>query len=492
MSGSGDGPGAPSAALQAARAAVESARAAQVPWGALDVHARAGRMRALRRTLMRRMDEVVETVLVETGKPRSEALLHEVLVAANLIRSFERMAPRVLATRRKWPRFLKNKRGWAIYEPFGVVAVIGPWNFPFSLLAIPAISALFAGNAVVVKPSELTPRSGALLETLMDEAMPEYPGLLTTLQGGAEVGAALVQSGVDKVAFIGGSETGKAVLRLAAETLTPVVLELGASDVAIVCDDADVERAAAGVIWGAMANAGQICVSTERVLVADAVYERFIGAARAEVERLRTGGQAEFEIGRLMAPHQLGAVRRAVEAACQRGSRVVVGGRVLDEESGLFAPTLLRDTPASDPLATGDSETFGPILPVVRVRDDAEALRVANAGPYGLSATVWTSSPQRARRLAAALEVGSVIVNDSLTSFGIPELPYGGVKASGYGRLLGEDGLREFARAKALTESRFLAGREMLWFPYSARKYRFFRRLARLIFMPGVLARLKG
>jgi succinate-semialdehyde dehydrogenase/glutarate-semialdehyde dehydrogenase len=275
---------------RAVRDAVERAREAQCAWGALPAKERARQMRGVRRALVRRMDELVETIRAETGKPAVEALAHEVMIVAGLIRSYEGRAPRVLRPRRvRMGPLMLTRRGTKLYEPFGVVGVISPWNYPFSLPAIPVVSALFAGNAVVLKPSEVTPRCGDWVAALVREGLPDHPDLVQVVHGTGDVGAALVRSGVDKLVFIGSTETGRRVLQGAAERLTPVVMELGANDVAIVCEDADLERAAAGVVWGAMANSGQVCMSVERALVPDRIYDRFAAAVAAEMGRLRAG-----------------------------------------------------------------------------------------------------------------------------------------------------------------------------------------------------------
>lgn len=484
-------PDAGPAADVTARAAVERARRAQAGWGELSPRARAQRMRALRATLLRRMDEVIDTVRAETGKPAVEALAHEVVLVAAVLRTYERRAPRLLRPRRVGVGLLQTKTARKYYEPLGVVGVVSPWNFPFSLPGIPLVSALFAGNAVVLKPSELTPQSGRLLGELVREAIPEHPDLVQVLEGGPEAGAALVRTGLDKLVFIGGSATGRKVLAAAAETLTPVVLELGASDVAIVCDDADLERAAAGVVWGALANAGQICISTERALVAAPVYERFADAVLAELRRLRVRGDGAGDVGRLIDARQMPRLEQAMARARERGARVVAGGALLHADPPVYAPTLVLDAERDEALAHGHAELFGPVLPLVRVRDDEEAVRVANASPYGLNASIWTASRARARRLARRLRTGSVIVNDVLTSFGVPELPYGGVGESGYGRLMGDEGLLEFVRTKGVTGSRITLRREPFWFPYTEAKYRLLRRAVRFFLAPGLRGRIR-
>jgi acyl-CoA reductase-like NAD-dependent aldehyde dehydrogenase len=334
---------------------------------------------------------------------------------------------------------------------------------------------------VVLKPSEVTPRCGALLADIVREGIPDYPDLVQVVQGGGEVGAALVQAAPDKIAFIGSSATGKKVLLAAAETMTPVVMELGANDVAIVCEDADVERAAAGVVWGALANAGQVCMSVERALVADAIYDRFAGAVQAELDRLRVSTGDDADVSRLIFTPQCEIIQRAVDDAAAQGGRVVRGGRSREVEGGIiYEPTLILD--ATPEMLLNRHETFGPVLPLLRVRDDDEAIRIANTGPYGLNASIWTGSTERGRRIARRLRAGMVMVNDALANFGIPELPYGGVKRSGFGRMMGDEGLLEFAQIKSVAETVVSLPREVTWFPYRPSVYALLRRATRMLF----------
>ena len=462
------------------RAAVERARKAQVAWGALSVRERVRRMRALRGLLVRRMDDVIAVVRAETGKPAVEALGHEVMIVAGLIKAYEKRAPRVLKPRRVGTGILVNKGGTKLQEPYGVIGIISPWNFPFSMPGIPTVAALFAGNSVVIKPSEVTPRTGALLAELAREAIPDHPELVQVVQGRGDAGAALVRAGVAKIAFIGSPATGRKILAGAAETLTPVVMELGANDVSIVCEDADLDRAAAGVVWGSMSNAGQVCMSVERALVPDRIYDRFAAAVRREMEALRVGGGDDVDVGRLIFSPQRAIIQRTVDDAVAQGGRVVTGGRVASEEGPVYAPTLILDaTPA---MALNTSETFGPVLPLVRVKDEDEAVRLANAGPFGLNASVWTSSRAKGRRIAGRLQAGMVMINDVLINFGIPELPYGGVKQSGFGRMMGDEGLLEFSQVKAVADTRVALKRELFWFPYRPKQLAMLKRLTRIAF----------
>ncbi|HEX8905699.1 MAG TPA: aldehyde dehydrogenase family protein, partial [Longimicrobiaceae bacterium] len=446
----------------------------------LSVDERARYLRGVRRALVRRMDEVIGVIRAETGKPEVEALGHEVMIVAGLIRTYEKRAPRVLRRKRVGTGILLNKGGHKLYEPYGVVGVISPWNFPFSMPGIPTVAALFAGNAVVIKPSEVTPRTGAMLAELAREAIPEHPDLVQVVQGAGDAGAALVRSGIGKIAFIGSPGTGRKILGGAAETLTPVVMELGANDVSIVCEDADLERAAAGVVWGAISNAGQVCMSVERALVPERVYDRFARAVEAEMQRLRVGGQGEYDVGRLIFPPQRDIIQHTVDDAVAKGARVVLGGKTVSDEGPVYAPTLIVD--ATPEMALNTRETFGPVLPLVRVKDEEEAVRIANSGPFGLNASVWTKSRAKGRKIAKRLHAGMVMVNDVLINFGIPELPYGGVKESGFGRMMGDEGLLEFSQVKAVADTRVAFRRELFWFPYRQSQLNLMKRLTRTVY----------
>jgi len=436
------------------------------------------------------MDEVAATIRQETGKPQMEALAHEVLNVLNLLRETEGAAPRVLHRRRVGTGLILTKSAYKQYEPLGVIGVISPWNFPFMLPALPLVQAVAAGNAVVLKPSEVTPRSGRLLVELFQQALPGFPDLVQVVEGDGAVGAALVQAGVDKIAFIGGGPTGKKVLQGAAEMLTPVVLELGGNDAAIVCEDADLERAARGIVWGAMANAGQCCIGIERALVCSSVHDRFVALLREEVARLRLGTGDDADMSRLTFPRQREVLDRLVADAEARGAEIVRMPIPVGTTADLYPPTLVLG--AGPDMEVNRTEAFGPLLSVIRVRDEDEAVALNNDGPFGLSPSVWTRSRARARRLADRLQAGFITVNDHLIGFAFPGLPYGGVKESGFGRLMGDEGLLEFVRLKSVTGARITFRREPHWFPYRPRDITGLRILLRVWFRPGLLGKARA
>jgi len=470
--------------------AVDRARGAQAAWGALSPRARGRYLRRARRLLVDRMDEVVATVRHETGKPRIEALAHEVVNVLNLIRVTERAAPRVLRRKRVGTGLILTKSAHKQYEPLGVIGVISPWNFPFMLPALPLVQALAGGNGVVLKPSEITPRSGRLLIELFQEALADFPGLVQVVEGDGAVGAALVQAGVDKIAFIGGGPTGKRVLQGAAEMLTPVVLELGGNDAAIICEDADLPRAARGVVWGAMANAGQCCIGIDRALVCETVHDRFVTLLREEMGRLRLGTGEDADVSRLAFPRQRDTLDRLIADAKAMGAEIVQLPSPPDAPPDFFPPTLVLK--ATKDMEVNRTEAFGPLLSVLKVRNEDEAVTLNNDGPFGLSPSVWTRSRARARRMADRLHAGFITINDHLVGFAFPGLPYGGVKESGFGRLMGDEGLLEFVRVKSVTGARVTFAREPHWFPYRPRDVTVLRTLVRVWLRPGVLGRVRG
>jgi succinate-semialdehyde dehydrogenase/glutarate-semialdehyde dehydrogenase len=455
-------------------AAVARARTAQAGWAERSAKERARVMREVARVLGARGDEVAECIREETGKPPAEALA-EVLVSVDLIRYYAREAPRHLRTRRAGTGWMATKAGWVAREPLGVVGAITPWNYPFVLVMDCVTPALFAGNGVVVKPSEVTPRSALLVPGLV-EASGVPRGLVQIVPGDGSTGEALVRSGVDRVAFTGSTATGRKVMEAAAATLTPVTLELGGKDAAIVLEDADLERAARGVVFGAFFNAGQTCISVERVYVVRRVYEPFVERVTSLARSLRVGSGHDAEVGPIITPAQLGIIERQVDAALASGARALCGGRRADG-SPFFPPTVLVDVDGS--MDVMREESFGPLLPIVAVEDEQEAVRMANSTRYGLFASVWTGDRRRGLEVARRLRAGGVSVNDVLSHYNVPSLPMGGVGDSGFGRRRGLEALDEMTRTKTLLADRAGLKREMYWFPYSEKWVRLLHALLR-------------
>ena len=425
--------------------AVELASAAATWWVAIGFAARKKRLDAWRKLILHRMSEGAELISAETGKPLEEAKL-ELGLTTGHVHWAAAHAKRVLGKRRVSSSLLLANHAASIeYHPLGVVGVIGPWNYPMFTPMGSISYALAAGNAVVFKPSELTPGVGTWLAQTFAEIVPEYP-VFTVVTGEGETGAALCQAGVQKLAFTGSTATAKKVMAACAEKLTPVLLECGGKDALIVDNDADLVAAADAALWGAVVNAGQTCVGVERVYVVDEIANTFIAEVVKRAKALRPG----VDFGPITMPSQLEIIRNHMQDAVERGGKVLLGG-VDAIKAPYVLPTVLVDVP-EDSIANTE-ETFGPTVTIKRVRDVKEAVELVNASRYGLGAAVFSRS--RGEQLARRLRVGMVAVNSVVTFAAVPTLPFGGVGDSGFGRIHGADGLREFARPQAVSRKLF-------------------------------------
>ncbi|MFN2496105.1 MAG: aldehyde dehydrogenase family protein [Pseudonocardiaceae bacterium] len=433
----------------AVRAVVARARQAATWWGGLGFAERKKRLLAWCSWLARHIDQLADVISAETGKPLDEARLECVLVIAHLDWA-ARHAERVLRRRRVNSGLLMIQEAATLeYQPYGVIGVIGPWNYPAHTPMGSISYALAAGNAVVFKPSELTPGVACALAESLAEVVPEQP-LLQVVTGFGETGAALCRAGVDKLSFTGSTATAKKVMAACAETLTPVLIECGGKDALLVDADADLDAAAGAAVFGGMSNAGQTCVGVERVYVVDDVAAEFTERLAARAERLRPGAEPTADLGPITRPEQVDVIRDHVADALARGATALVGGAD-SIRPPYVAPIVLTDVPEDSPAVT--EETFGPTLTVHRVANLDEAVDRVNAGRYGLGAAVF--SARRGEQIAARLRCGMVSVNGVISFAAVPALPFGGVGDSGFGRIHGPDGLREFARTKSVTRRRF-------------------------------------
>ncbi len=459
---------------------VERTRSVQVGWASLLPKDRERRLQGLLTAIEGRTREIEDTIVAETGKPRVEATV-EVVSVVDHIRFLLTSATGFFRPRKVPTGWMAWKRAFVQRDPLGVVGVISPWNYPFILSMTPTCTALFGGNGVVLKPSEFTPYSGLLVEDIArDAGLPD--GLVQVVIGGGATGEALVRGGVDKVFFTGGPGTGRAVLAAAADSLTPVVLELGGKDAAIVLEDAELGRASRGVVWGAYLNAGQSCIAVERVYVVEEVYDAFLREVLAQVRKLTAGSTAGVEVGPMTTPAQLAWVEQQLAQAVEEGATVVTGGQRTDPASNVLEPTVLTGVHPDSSILR--EESFGPVLPVVPVKDAEEAIRLANETPFGLSASVWTKDKKRGVALARRIRAGAVCVNDALVHFGIPGLPFGGVGESGFGRTHGFEGMEEVTRSRGVVIDRLGLQQELWWFPYT--------RGTEKLLKSALLFRLKG
>ena len=438
----------PVADADAVKAAVARARAASAWWRELGFDGRRKRLDKWRVAMAKRLPELLDLMHAEGGKPNGDALI-ECLAALDHVAWSAKNAKRVLQGR-KVPGSLSLPEfsAWLEYQPFGVIGVIGPWNYPILTPVGSLTYALAAGNTVVFKPSEYTPAVGRWYVDRFAEVVPEHP-VLQIVFGGGETGAALVRAGVDKVAFTGSPRTGKKIMAACAETLTPVLIEGGGKDAMIVDSDADLELAATSCVWGGMTNAGQTCVGIERVYVTAPVYDAFVAKLVEKAGKLTVGEAATNDIGPITMPGQLDVIRRHIDDALANGGRALLGGQ--DAVRAPYVhPTVLVDVPEN--ISTVREETFGPTLTVRKVADAAEAVALANDTTYGLGGAVFGKA--RAMDIARSLRTGMVSINGTLSFAGLPSLPFGGVGDSGFGRIHGDDGLREFTRPKAIARRR--------------------------------------
>jgi acyl-CoA reductase-like NAD-dependent aldehyde dehydrogenase len=460
----------------AVRAAVARAREAAAWWGGLGFAERRRRLLSWRSALTRRIDELAGLITAETGKPRDDARLECVLVVAHLDWA-ARHAEKVLRRRKVASGLLMLQEASTVeYQPCGVIGVIGPWNYPAHTPMGSISYALAAGNAVVFKPSELTPGVGCALAESFARVVPEHP-LLQVVTGFGETGMALCRSGVDKLAFTGSAATAKKVMATCAETLTPVVLECGGKDALLVDSDADLAAAADAAVWGAMANAGQTCVGVERVYVVDDVAQDFTNRVVAQTRRLRTGGQPSADLGPITRPAQVDVIRDHLTDALARGGTALVGGAE-SVRPPYVEPIVLADVPDTSTAVT--DETFGPTVTLHRVANLDDAVARVNAGRYGLGAAVF--SGRRGAEIAGRLRCGMVAINSVISYAAVPALPFGGVGDSGFGRVHGADGLREFTRAKAVTRRRFRPAVRVLTFERPAWAIRLLLRMVRVLY----------
>jgi acyl-CoA reductase-like NAD-dependent aldehyde dehydrogenase len=475
-------------------AAVSRAASAQASWAASGVRTRIAILRSFQRLLLEKKSEVAQLVTREAGKPHVEALLTEVVVVLDAARFLIDNAYRLLRDK-PVPHgnlAMKTKSGHLVREPYGVIGIISPWNYPFSIPATESLAALAAGNAVVVKPSEFTSLTAIELASLLHQAgVPQE--IFQVIVGDGATGTALINAAIDKLVFTGSVPTGKQIAQAAAARLLPVVLELGGKDPMLVLDDADVDIASRGAVWGAFVNAGQACLSVERCYVHRSLYTPFLEACVRHTERLRVGNgmESEIEVGPLIHQRQLRNVESQVEDARTQGARVLVGGKRLREiGSNYYAPTLLADVTRE--MRIMREETFGPVLPVMPFDSDDEAVRLANDSDYGLAASVWTRDRARGEALARRIQAGTVMVNDVVSCFGISEAPHGGVKASGIGRSHGRFGLEEMVRIKYLDSDRLPGMEKVWWYGYGKAFTRQMEGLLDFQFARGLGQRLRG
>ena len=486
------------------RRLVEESRKAQSFWAELPYTERARCMKKAARSLAEKREEITGIICRENGKLAVDALAAEVIPAIMAFSYYIRQGRRFIESQkiRGANPLMLNKRSRVVYRPWGVIGIISPWNYPFSIPFSEAVMALLAGNGVILKTASVTPGCGRVIASVLEAAgLPG--GLFSSVElPGGEAGPAFINSGVDKLFFTGSTKVGKELMALAAARLLPLTLELGGADAALVRSDADIERAVSGIIWAGFSNAGQSCGGVQRVLVHRDIYREFMEELSRRVEALRPGNDVSCDLGPLISLKRKEEVRKQVEACLAKGGEIAAQSRAFSlpdgrmagalEDESLFAPALvLVNVKAGTPIM--DEEIFGPVIAVIPFENDREALDIANASPYGLSASVWSRNRKQAKRLAGEINAGSVMINDHLMSHGLAETPWGGFGDSGLGRTHGEAGFREMLKARVIVDD-LLPGvkRDLWWQPYSQKVFSGLTALGDFLAGPGLGKRIRA
>ena len=462
-------------------AAVARARVASETWSTRTFAARNEELDAFRHALAAAADTIADILHRENGKPELEALT-EVMMSLGHLKHAVSRAETAMAPKKVSAGLLANFRATISYAPLGVVAVIGPWNYPLNTPMGSIAYALAAGNAVVWKPSELTPLVALEIEKIAKQTF-ALPDLLQVVTGAGATGAALAKSAVDKISFTGSAATGKRVMLAAAERLTPVLMELGGKDPMIVSDDADLAKAAEAAVYGGLTNAGQACISVERVYVAESVHDKFVEEVVKQVRDLKVGGD-DGDLGAMTSEAQVKIVKDHLDDAVAKGAKVLTGGP--NAIAGSFIqPTVL--TGVTHQMKVMTEETFGPVIPIQKVKSVDEAVRLANDTRYGLGSSVFAG--KSARSIAAKLRAGMTSINSVMAFAGIYGLPFGGVGESGFGRIHGDEGIREFSRVKSTAEQAFALPINMMSFKQPKNAAKNLRGMIKQLYGDGVVSK---
>jgi succinate-semialdehyde dehydrogenase/glutarate-semialdehyde dehydrogenase len=444
---------------------VSKARLEQNKWGALSFRERARQILHLRDTLVSRIDNVAESITKNTGKPIAESYTSEIFPTLYLINHFVR---KNLPEQENIPIGffgLMGRQSSIIWRPAGVVAIISPWNYPFAITLGNTVMALLAGCSVVIKPSEVTPLVTSMIEELLKEAgLPE--GLVGVIYGGKEQARALIETRPDKVIFTGSVATGKKVMADCANRLIPVVLELGGKNPAVVLENAHLENAVRGIMWGGFTNSGQACASVGRAYIHKDIYDDFVGMLVEKTRTLRQGDPLDIntDIGALTTEAQLKRLDEMVKRSVSQGAQVLSGGSIRGP-GYFFEPTVIANV--KNDMEIMQEEIFGPVIPVMRFNDEEEAVRLANDSRFGLTASVWSQDLKRAERIARKFEAGTVVINDCAYTYGLCETPWGGVKDSGFGVTHSALGMLEFLHPLHINVNVRPKTKSMWWFPYN-------------------------
>ncbi|MBI4557865.1 MAG: aldehyde dehydrogenase family protein [Candidatus Hydrogenedentes bacterium] len=473
----------------------EAARRAFARISAMTVRERVAETLKIRDYILAHREAIIDKIVAETGKCRTDALTSEIFVILDVIDYYRKNAEKILAVQRvSTPFVLFGKKSRICFEPLGTVLVISPWNYPLHLALVPCITAFVAGNAVVFKPSEYTPLRGLVEEILEGSGFLRHG--IQVVYGGKDVGAKLIDAKPAKILFTGSVRSGRKVMELASRHLIPVELELGGKDPMVVFEDVNLERTVNGALWGALTNCGQACTSVERIYVQEGLYDQFVVKLREKIEKVTYPGHGgelpdagSLDVGCITPAFQLDVIRAHLDEARQNGAKILTGGVPMNG-SHVVPPTMVVDVDPSLKLAA--EETFGPVVTVMKFKTEEEAVKLANDSEYGLSASVWSGDLERGWRVARQIEAGNVNVNNVMITEGNSALPFGGVKNSGFGRYKGPFGLHAFSNIKSVMVDKQGSRIESNWFPYTKEKYQAFSKLIELLYGGGPLGFLKA
>jgi succinate-semialdehyde dehydrogenase/glutarate-semialdehyde dehydrogenase len=479
------------------KGAIWKAREAQKEWSGLPVRERVRALRGTRAYLLQNADELATIISRDNGKTRVEALATEVLPAVVALNYYGKNAEKFLKPQNLRPGtlLLGNKRSKIVRVPYGVIGIISPWNYPLAIPFSEIVMGLLAGNGVIFKGATQTQLVGRAVETCIQAGnLPD--GLFAFINiPGSIAGDALLESDIDKLFFTGSVSVGKRLMAKAAETLTPLSLELGGNDAMLVCEDADLDRAGSGAVWAGLQNCGQSCAGVERIYVQEAVYEPFLERLKTKVEALRVGPDTDFNVdmGAMTTQKQMEVVQHHLEDALTRGAQVAAQSPLPFEETfGNFLPATVL-TQVHHGMLVMHEETFGPILAVMKVKDMEEALALANDSTYGLTGSVWSKDVKKAEQIGCKIQAAVITINDHLMSHGLPETPWGGFKSSGIGRTHGKMGFHEMTQPQVIVHDILsFAQKDLWWHPYNETLYQGIRGGLNLFFAPKLMNRLRG
>lgn len=451
-------------------------------WSSLSLRERAKHLKNLRKEIVKNMDDLVKTICEETGKTEMDGIVEIFTVCEHLTYVIKK-GPKFLKDEKKSSGLFVHKKAYVSFQPKGVVGIISPWNYPFILTAGPLVQALMAGNTVVVKPSEVTPNTTLKLREIATKAgIPEDAFLVAT--GDGRTGAALVESkNTDMICFTGSTATGRKIAEICGKMLKPVILELGGKDPMIIFEDADLKRAAKAALWGGISNSGQTCIAVERVIVQESIYTQFVELLKEELNKIKQGYyNQEISVGSMAFEKQFHIVMDHIQDAKHKGAEIITGGNKNSEfPKGLFIqPTIIANI--TDDMKVWSDETFGPVLAIKTFKTEEEAISIANKSPYGLNGSVWSKNKKRAQRVARQIKSGTLCINDVLVNYIISDLPFGGVKESGIGRVYSKEGLRAFTDMQSVVVDRFNLPFEIWWFPYSNKIKNLFKNFIKILF----------